>query len=336
MKILVCGPGLIGKRHIDLCLANPNIKKVVALGTGSEKGKLFCSERNVQYYSSIVKLMQHEQSFDGIIVASPNETHYDLVSDLVPLSQSFLVEKPLCTTSEAFQKFIHLEQIFKLKILVGHHRLHNKILLKSKEIISCGTLGRLVGFTGTATFRKPESYFAAGPWRKEVGGGPISINLSHEIATIDFLLGEIQNIQGVISNARRKFPVEDTAALIFKTRDNVLGSFMLSDATVSPYSWEHTSRENEQYPNIKENCYVVFGERGSLSIPQLRVYSQSGELNWWLDFKISDHKVDLKQDAYENQLSHFIEVIQRKTEPLVKIRDALRYFSVMEDLKHAI
>lgn len=332
MRILICGPGLIGKRHIDLCLANSKIKDVIVLGTGSKPGKLFCAERNIRYYSSILKLLQHEQWFDGIIIASPNETHYDLVSNLVSLSQSFLVEKPLCSNSETFQKFIDLEESSKVKILVGHHRLHNKILAKSKEIITNGTLGRLVGFTGSATFRKPETYFEAGRWRQEVGGGPININLSHEIATIDFLLGEIDSMQGITSNARRGFPVEDTVALTFKTKDSVLGSFILSDATVSPYSWEHTSNENEQYPNVKENCYIVFGERGSLSIPQLRVYSQSGEQNWWLDFEITDHEIENYQDTYENQLCHFIEVIKGRTKPLITTRDALRYFNAMKGL----
>ena len=128
--------------------------------------------------------------------------------------------------------------------------------------------------------------------------------------------------------------MEDTVAFSFSTFDGALGSFFLSDVTVSPYSWEHTSGENKSYPNVAENCYVVHGEKGSLAIQQMRIYSQSIEQNWWLDFEITDHKPRNDDCAYENQVSHFISVIEESEPPLVTVNDSYRFFKTSRKLGH--
>ena len=332
MKILIYGPGLIGRKHIDLCVKNNSIKSIYVVGTGGVEGRLHCDLLNIPYFNSLNDLLDVERDFDGVIVATPNEIHFEVVDSLANHCATFLVEKPLCITTDEYNKFKTLQKTKGLQILVGHHRLHNRILSRSKEIIDSGILGNIVGFTGSAAFYKPDHYFDDGPWRRQPGGGPISINLSHEIATIDYLLGEIQEVASIVSNQTRSFQVEDTVALSFRTEKNTIGNFFLSDTTVSPFSWEHTSGENNSYPHFDENCYTVYGTRGSLSIPEMRIYCQPNEQNWWKDVEISELTIEPRQDAYANQLEHFIELIKRNCTPLVSVSDSYRYFSALRKI----
>ena len=87
---------------------------------------------------------------------------------------------------------------------------------------------------GTALFSKPDDYFdVGGGWRRRPGGGPILLNLIHEVNNLLALVGDIVRVQAVTSNATRGFPVEDTAAMVFTFANGALGTFLLSDAAAS-------------------------------------------------------------------------------------------------------
>ena len=64
-----------------------------------------------------------------------------------------------------------------MKVLTGHHRQHNPIMVKAAEVVRSGRLGRLVAVVGTTMFYKPDQYFEDDPWRRQPGGGPILINM---------------------------------------------------------------------------------------------------------------------------------------------------------------
>jgi predicted dehydrogenase len=51
-------------------------------------------------------------------------------------------------------------------------------------------------------FDKPDNYFEA-EWRKKRGGGPLLINLIHEIDCLRFIIGEIERVQVIASNTNR-------------------------------------------------------------------------------------------------------------------------------------
>ena len=149
------------------------------------------------------------------------------------------------------------------KILVGHHRRHSPILHKAVEIAKSGILGPLVGVIGSAVFCKPDAYFdGANAWRKEPGGGPILINMIHEIDNLRAMVGEIVAVQAFSSNATRGFKVEDTVAINLRFANGALGTFLLSDTAASPKSWEQTSQENKAYSTYDDDdAYTIIGTK---------------------------------------------------------------------------
>ncbi len=95
-----------------------------------------------------------------------------------------------------------------VKLLVGHHRRHSPILHKAVEIVTSGILGPLVGVMGSAVFYKPDAegyYDGANAWRRQPGGGPILINMIHEIGNLRAMVGEIVAVQAFASSATRGF-----------------------------------------------------------------------------------------------------------------------------------
>lgn len=58
-----------------------------------------------------------------------------------------------------------------------------------------------------STWLKPAEYFET-TWRREKGGGPILINLIHDIDQLRFLFGDIESVQEMTSKGIGGFEVE--------------------------------------------------------------------------------------------------------------------------------
>ena len=210
-------------------------------------------------------------------------------------------------------------------------------MAKAREVIASGQLGKLVAVMGSATFYKPESYFEDGPWRKEPGGGPLLLNMIHEVHNLRILCGEIVAVQAFASHAARGFAVEDTVAISLQFASGALGTFMLSDTAACARSWEQTSQENKAYPSYgDEDCYVVTGTRGSLSVPTMRLktYPRPEDSSWWKPFESSTVAM-VRDDPLKHQIAHFVQVIQGHAEPLVSARDGMLNLRVTEAIVQA-
>jgi predicted dehydrogenase len=210
-------------------------------------------------------------------------------------------------------------------------------MAKAREVIASGQLGKLVAVMGSATFYKPDSYFEDGPWRREPGGGPLLLNMIHEVHNLRILCGEIVAVQAFASHATRGFAVEDTVAISLQFASGALGTFMLSDTSACARSWEQTSQENKAYPSYDdEDCYVVTGTRGSLSVPTMRLktYPRPEDCSWWKPFESSTVAM-VRDDPLKHQIAHFVEVIQGQAEPLVSARDGMLNLRVTEAIVQA-
>jgi predicted dehydrogenase len=321
-RIAVAGAGLIGRAHIAALRASPTCELSAVVDPSPTAGARF---------SSLDELLRSERP-DGVILATPNHLHVEQALQCIDAGLPILLEKPIAPTVEGAERIVRESGRRKVPVLIGHHRAHSAIMARAKEVVDSGKLGRLVAVTGSAMFLKPDHYFAEGPWRREPGGGPILINLIHEIHNLRMLCGEIVAVQAIASSAVRGFPVEDTVAIGFRFESGVLGTFMLSDTAASARSWEQTSGENKAYPRYRdEDCYVIAGTDGSLAVPSMRLktYRRAADRSWWKPFKMSRAKWKA-HDPIRRQLEHFGAVVRGEAEPLVSARDGLANLRVTE------
>jgi predicted dehydrogenase len=332
-RIAVAGAGYIGLAHIEALRASSTCS-LAAIVDPSPAAKKAAADADVPFFASLDELLRKARP-DGVVLATPNELHVPQALQCIDAGVPTLVEKPLATSVAEGEKLVAAAR--SASLLVGHHRAHSPIMAKAKEVVDSGVLGRLVGVMGSATFYKPAHYFDEGPWRKQPGGGPILINMIHEVHNLRMLCGEIVAVQAIASRAVRNFPVEDTVAINFQFANGALGSFMLSDTAACARSWEQTSQENRAYPSYEdEDCYVITGTNGSLSVPTMRLktYPRAQDRSWWKPFGAG--RVEMtRQDPIRLQMEHFGAVVRGEVQPLVSARDGLANLRVTEAITRA-
>lgn len=317
LRIAVIGAGVIGKTHID-ALAHEDDGRLVAIADSSDAARAVAARHGVPLHTDYRAMLDQEKP-DGVIIATPNATHVPIGLDCIERGIAVLVEKPIADTVEAAQTLSDAAERAGVPLLVGHHRRHNPILRMAREVIARGDLGPLVSATILYTFLKPDGYFDAA-WRREEGGGPILINLIHEIDTLRFLCGDIDSLQAMRSNQTRGFAVEDTAAVVARLRNGALATISLSDAVAAPWSWDMTTGESPQFARQNVATHFFSGTEGSLTVPTLELWRYDGGRGW-LD-PMTRTALPLKPgNPYALQLRHFGRVIRGLEAPLVSGAD---------------
>jgi predicted dehydrogenase len=336
IELVLVGPGLIGKAHVKLIQGNPDCNLAALVAPDKPKHHEFASSVSVPIYHSLRECLQSRR-VDGVVLSSPNLFHAAQAVECIEAGVAVLVEKPFTDTVADGQRVLDLAQQRGAKVLVGHHRAHSPILAQARSVIGEGRLGRLVSIMGSAQFHKPAHYFEAGLWRKEPGGGPILINLIHEIGNLRSLCGEIGAVSAVSSSRIREFKVEDTVGINLVFHNGVIGTFLLSDTAATAASWEQTSGENPSYAHsADQDCYTVCGTVGSLYVPTLRLlrYADGVDPSWWNPF-VQENLQFERRDPLQCQLEHFLDVIKGNVQPLVSARDGLRNLQIVEAIRQS-
>jgi predicted dehydrogenase len=336
-RIAVAGAGLIGRAHAAAVRASATLE-LASIVDPSPAAAPFAAQAGVACFTSLDELIERDRP-DGVVLATPNALHVPQAMQCIAAGLPALVEKPVATgvTEGAALLAAAREAGFEGRLLVGHHRAHSPIMAQARQVVASGRLGRLVAVTGSAMFFKPDAYFAEGPWRTQPGGGPILINMIHEVHNLRLLAGEIVAVQAFASNASRGLAVEDTVAIGLRFADGALGTFVLSDTAASPKSWEQTARENPAYAAVEgEDCYVVTGTNGSLSVPTMKLYTypRPQGRSWYEPFEV-EHVPLERDDSIALQMEHFGAVVRGEAAPLVTVRDGLANLRVTEAIVSA-
>lgn len=322
IRIALLGAGLIGREHGRRIQAQAQCA-LHSVVDPSEAGRDFAAAMDVPLHSALEQLLAGPLP-DAALIATPNALHGPQALALLRRGVPVLIEKPITDTLEAAQDLVRAVRQSGVPVLVGHHRRHGAILRAAHAHIASGALGRLVALNASVLFHKPDDYFAAAPWRTQPGGGPVLINLVHEIDTLRHLAGEINAVQATTSNATRGHEVEDSAAVLLEFSNGALGTLILSDCAAATRSWEQTAGENPAYArDTTQDCLFIAGTRGSIAVPTLHTWHASDAAPSWTK-PMSTRQLPLEDaDPLINQLDHFCDVVRGRSLPLISAEDAL-------------
>ena len=330
-RIAVAGAGLIGKRHIEAIAVTAGAQ-LHSIIDPSEAGHSHADQIGACWYPSLAAAFEAGKP-DGVVLATPNQLHVENGLECVAAGIPALIEKPLATDLRAGRDLVTAGERSGVPLLVGHHRRHNPLIASAKAQIDKGLLGTLVAVHGMFWLMKPDAYFDT-DWRRQPGGGPVFLNLIHDIDLLRHLIGEIVSVQALTSNSVRGNAVEDAAALVFRFDNGVLGTFSLSDTIVAPWSWELTASENPAYPATGQSCYFIGGTHGSMELPNARLWTNPGERSWWEPISATRYPVS-HDDPLVCQISQFVRVIRGEEPPLVSALEGLKTFEVIDAVQRS-
>lgn len=315
-RLALIGAGVIGKRHMAAIAATDGAR-LAAIADPSPSGEI----GGVPLFADAAEMLA-EMRPDGVIVATPTMHHQAPALAAMEAGAHVLIEKPITATLAEAEALIVKSAATGLHVLVGHHRRYYPMVHKARELVQSEALGELVAVTGQWTVQKADAYFMP-DWRKTREAGPVLTNLIHEMDTLRFICGEVASISAETSSIRG-FTKEDAAALTVRFENGALGSFLLSDATPSPWAWEFATGENPAFPRSGLNACRFMGTKACLDFPNLTLWQHApGEAGWNHLMEPTEMPMPLG-DAFAAQCAHFCAVIRGDETPRITAQDATK------------
>jgi predicted dehydrogenase len=226
-KILVCGAGSIGQRHIQ------NLKSLNVDVSAWRSRRDLVEELSQQYRivvnSSIDKALSR---VDGVVVATSTSEHIKIALKAAKLGKAIFIEKPVSSSLDELKPLLKEVTDKNLIIEIGFQLRAHPNLIKLIEIIKQDKFGPLYTYRAVVgqrldTWRPGTDYRNSYSASKDQGGGAL-LDLIHEIDLIHWLTGSIGKVFANMTNASDlEMSAEDLVNLILVNKNGSVGQIQL-------------------------------------------------------------------------------------------------------------
>ena len=268
--------------------------------------------------SSDIRIIKHPEEIaenpeiNAVIVATPAETHFEIARMMLKAKKNVLVEKPITLLIEHAEELIHLARENNVKLMVGHILLYHPAVVKMKELIEKGEIGKLEYIYSNrlnlGRIRQQENIL----WSFA----------PHDISVLQYLIGKEPFEVYAHGGKYLQENIEDTTITYLKYPDNIGAHIFVN--------WLHP---------FKEQRMVVIGSKGMLvfedTLPteKLKLFHKDYKFENGILIKGEE---DYEVVPFENQAplkaeqEHFYQSILNDTEPLTNGEHGLEVLKILE------
>ncbi|MEM6440263.1 MAG: Gfo/Idh/MocA family oxidoreductase [Pseudomonadota bacterium] len=322
IPLAVYGAGLVGLRHCALIEAHATAGLAAVIEPEPEAAER-AAELGHPVFATPEDAAAAHPDIAGAVIATANATPGAVAEDAAGRGWALLVEKPLSGTLRDARRAAQAAEAAGVPLLVGHHRRQYASVAAARETLASGLLGRPIAADVIWSLRKPDDYYRY-QWRVESGGGPVVINLVHDVDLLRFLLGDIAEVSALASSAQRRGALEDSAAVALRFENGCLATCLMSDAGLSPWGWEAATGENPDLHASGLDCLRIVGDEGALSLPSLTYWRHDGGGRGDWTKPLTPLELPCPRTApLEAQLDHFIAVARDGAAPICGAAEGL-------------
>ena len=217
-RIAVIGCGRWGPHHIRNFNSLPGAKVVTVVDRDPARLAHVCDLYAGIGYRTDYHGVLGDGEVDAVVVATPTNTHYEIVREALMAGKHVLCEKPLSQTSEQAVELAELAQARGLILMVGHVFLFNPGIAKIKELVDNDDLGRLYYMSAVRT--------NLGPIRDDVD---VAYDLAtHDISIFNWMLGSQPESVSATGGSFIRPGISDAVFASLKYPGNVIANIQVS------------------------------------------------------------------------------------------------------------
>ena len=260
----------------------------------------------------------NDPEIQGVAIAAPAAQHYQLARECLLAGKDVYVEKPLSLRVEEGQELVEIAEARQRMLMVGHILQYHPAILKLKELIGSGELGRIQYI-----------YSSRLNWGKLRSEENILWSFApHDISAILYLLDEVPVSVTASGGSYINPQIYDTTLTACEFQSGVKAHIFVS--------WLHPFKE-QRLVIVGAQKMAVFDDVEKEH--KLVIYSHSID---WLNRLPIAHKgegqtVPLStEEPLRKECEHFIESIVTRRTPRTDGRDGVRVLEVLDACERSL
>jgi len=242
-----------------------------------------------------------DSAVEAVIIATPVSTHYQIVKDCLQAGKHVLCEKPLCDSSAEAQELTLLEKDKGRILMVGNIFLFNSGIIKLKEMLESGELGKLNYMSAVRT--------NLGPIRNDVNA---ACDLAtHDISIFNWLLDAEPEAISATGGAFLQKGIEDVVFVSLRYPGNVLANIHAS--WLNPKKVRQITLIGTQkmvtWDDLELNTPIAVYDKGANSTQEYGDYGEFLRIAMW-DGEVRLPKVKA-EEPLKAECRYFLEAIKK-------------------------
>lgn len=234
MRSVIVGCGNIAQVHGRVLTEWVDTRLVGAADIDIHKAETYAHAWQTKAYASLEEMLCRERP-DVLHICTPHNLHVPMAEYALARDINVFMEKPPVISREQLKRLKRAVDTSKAKLGFCYQNRFNPSIQETKNILSSGMAGRILGARGIVTWNRGASYYKDSTWhgRLSLEGGGVLINQAiHTLDLLQYLLGKPLSVEASMVNHHLKnvIEVEDTMEAYIQFEREVYASFYATNA----------------------------------------------------------------------------------------------------------
>ncbi len=247
------GCGRIAGFHLEALAPHDDAQIAAVCDCEPERAQAM-SERvgGVPWYADY-KTMLADGGFDAVVLCTPSGMHPDQGVLAAQGGFHVVTEKPMGIALEPVDRMIRACDEHGVRLFTVLQNRLNPTVALLKQAVDKGRFGRINFAQVNVFWTRPQEYYDQAPWRGtwEFDGGAFMNQASHYVDLLQWLVGDVEEVEAITGTLGRRIETEDTGAAVLRFRNGAIGSINVTMLV---------------YPKNLEGAVTILGERGTVRI----------------------------------------------------------------------
>lgn len=234
VHIGILGGGNISRTHARAASEIAGVKITAICGQNIEKVKELAGAFGSNPYDDIETFFKHKP-MDVVLIGSPSGLHAEHGMQAARAGVHILMEKPVAISTEQTDALIAECEKAGVKLGVFFQDRVAPDIVKLKELIDAGKLGKPILTSAQVKWYRPPEYYKESRWRgiwALDGGGALMNQGVHTVDLLLWLMGDVRSLWAKAITALHEIEVEDTVVAALEFSDGAIGTL---EAATSAY-----------------------------------------------------------------------------------------------------